>query len=659
MVNLLASDEDQPMVFVPGVSKEGNLRTRAKVGSSHLRKGKMRMGNGSEVKGIVGVGCHLEGRKKRSPRPCCQAKAQAAQYAQSTSQAKMGLHSTSTTGTSFRSPVLSPTKPTPIYASAQALPKSAQARSSASLKDLCPEDKQRIANLIQELARVSEEKDETQQRLKDEQESFERKIQQLEEQNQLIFQEREGLQQQYRECQELLSLYQQYLSQQQEKLNHSIAHLNYSHSKVGGSEGAMGGAAGLEGSYLGLPNVDGAGALPGMGRAKVGQTRGAWPLTDSNQTATPTQLSSSSGRDSDPNEGRSQRRGPRWGRSEPRPGRQATRAEPRGSRWYSRAENGVQDRESRVENGPSPATPDRTPPAPRPARAPATAPPAGRVDWEERRNWLLLQKMELEVQREKLQVQLAQQEERLFLQNQQLRQSRMDYSKFRDRGVEPDPASDRAALSGAAESNQTARGSTGLGTVRAPSGEPEDLGRRITAQQGELLQRGEMAALPFRKPPRPNEASAVSRKDAATSPAAAQSQLNAAPPPALGPAYPRTPRTHLHSSLIELLDVFSPVSAPIQRRARPTRKPRSPAPLLSLLPPWAPPHPVPHVPCGGTQRRARSWKTFSSSVDPAPSGPRPLSKNRLTRSTAATLSKHSLENTQMFPFGPHHANQPH
>ncbi|XP_060092207.1 protein hinderin isoform X2 [Heteronotia binoei] len=102
---------------------------------------------------------------------------------------------------------------------------------SASLKDLCPEDKRRIANLIKELARVSEEKEVTEERLKAEQESFEKKIRQLEEQNELIVKEREALQQQYRECQELLSLYQKYLSEQQEKLTHSLSELEAAKQK--------------------------------------------------------------------------------------------------------------------------------------------------------------------------------------------------------------------------------------------------------------------------------------------------------------------------------------------------------------------------------------------------------------------------------------------
>nr|XP_033791220.1 protein hinderin isoform X2 [Geotrypetes seraphini] len=102
---------------------------------------------------------------------------------------------------------------------------------SASLKDLCPEDKRRIANLINELARVSEEKEVTEERLKAEQESFEKKIRQLEEQNEIIVTEREALQQQYRECQELLSLYQRYLSEQQEELKPSEPAVNILSSK--------------------------------------------------------------------------------------------------------------------------------------------------------------------------------------------------------------------------------------------------------------------------------------------------------------------------------------------------------------------------------------------------------------------------------------------
>ncbi|XP_078076807.1 protein hinderin isoform X2 [Mustelus asterias] len=103
---------------------------------------------------------------------------------------------------------------------------------SASLKDLCPEDKRRIANLIKELARVSEEKEETVERLKAEHESFEKKIRELEDQNELIATEREALQQQYKKCQELLSIYQNYLSEQKEKPNQSSPEFSNSKQKV-------------------------------------------------------------------------------------------------------------------------------------------------------------------------------------------------------------------------------------------------------------------------------------------------------------------------------------------------------------------------------------------------------------------------------------------
>ncbi|KAJ8287253.1 hypothetical protein GJAV_G00049410 [Gymnothorax javanicus] len=579
------SDEDQPMVFVPGVSREGNLCPGLKPGSAgSVSKGKMRIGSGSEVKGIVGVGGQLEGRKSQFQRPCCQDKTQSRLHS---TQAKAELQSASTVRTSFRSPVLSPTKPTPFYANPQAVVKAAQARSSTTLKDLCPEDKRRIANLIQELARVSEEKDETQQRLRDEQESFERKIQQLEEQNQLIVQERESLQQQYRECQELLALYQRYLSQQQEKLNQSIAQLNQSHSKSlpkvsdrAVTQPLRGGAPGMDGSYLGLPNV-----------AKAGASHKVWPRTDDVRMTTPIQLSSSSGRGSDPGEGGSQTRG----RSEPRPGQQTG-----SSRRCVRSENGRQGLERGVGGGPSPASPSphvRTSTAVPSTHTPvATAPPVCREDWDERRHWLLRQKVELEVQREKLQAQLAQQEERLFLHNQKLRQTRADRGWVRDGGAEPELPSDRAAHGRAAEPTPPARLAADAETETAPSGS-EDLDR-IPAQDGELLQlQGETATPPLGKSLLLRESPAVSRKDAATSPVVAKSKCEPAPPSASGPALPRTPDSSLNSSLIELLDLFSPILAPIQRRkaSQPRGKYHTPT-SSSLLPPHrasrhrAPPH---------------------------------------------------------------------
>lgn len=66
------------------------------------------------------------------------------------------------------------------------------------------------------------------------------------------------------------------------------------------------------------------------------------------------------------------------------------------------------------------------------AKEALTMPLLGHEDWEEKRHQLLLQKMQLEVERERLQARLAEQEERLNRQNQQLRQSRVDYSRYNE-----------------------------------------------------------------------------------------------------------------------------------------------------------------------------------------------------------------------------------
>ncbi|XP_030322703.1 protein hinderin-like [Calypte anna] len=130
------SDEEQPMISVSGVSTKGNLRTRCS--PTYQR-------SGTELKVPVAV----------------------ASFSMDSARSAgdmTGQQVTSEGGTR-----------------------------SASLKDLCPEDKRRIANLIKELARVSEEKEVTEERLKAEQESFEKKIRQLEEQNELIIKEREDI----------------------------------------------------------------------------------------------------------------------------------------------------------------------------------------------------------------------------------------------------------------------------------------------------------------------------------------------------------------------------------------------------------------------------------------------------------------------------------
>ncbi|XP_054958309.1 protein hinderin isoform X3 [Pan paniscus] len=169
MLSCVVSDEEQSVVYVPGISAEGNVRSRHKLMSpkADVKLKTSRVTDASiSVESLKGTGDSVDEQNS------CRGEIK-----------------------------------------------------SASLKDLCLEDKRRIANLIKELARVSEEKEVTEERLKAEQESFEKKIRQLEEQNELIIKEREALQLQYRECQELLSLYQKYLSEQQEKLTMSLSEL--------------------------------------------------------------------------------------------------------------------------------------------------------------------------------------------------------------------------------------------------------------------------------------------------------------------------------------------------------------------------------------------------------------------------------------------------
>lgn len=63
------------------------------------------------------------------------------------------------------------------------------------------------------------------------------------------------------------------------------------------------------------------------------------------------------------------------------------------------------------------------------AKEDLTRPLLGHKDWEEKRHRLLLQKMQLETERELLQARLAEQEERLNRQSEQLRQSQLDYNR--------------------------------------------------------------------------------------------------------------------------------------------------------------------------------------------------------------------------------------
>ncbi|XP_077581860.1 protein hinderin isoform X2 [Stigmatopora nigra] len=292
-------------------------------------------------------------------------------------------------------------------------------QSQVGLKDLCPEDKRRIANLIEELARVNEEKEVSVKRLQDEHDNFESKIQQLEEQNLLIAHEREsilfgGLQQQYRECQDLLKLYQQYLTQQETKLNQSITELSRAQtdSKMLNSEElsskSTGQANGLlfDGSYLSLA------ACPTHQPPVHSKRSGRRGPPEAFTISTPAPHYSKacpvdSGEHQIPTgeSGLQQRHFQDSGYAT-----QQRRTNSHSS-LEKTCEKSFRQRKHGVEEGNDFAAENEKA---------TTISPLGRGDWEEKMQQLLLQKMQLEMEREKLQTRLADQEEQLSRQNQQL-----------------------------------------------------------------------------------------------------------------------------------------------------------------------------------------------------------------------------------------------
>ncbi|KAL0978179.1 hypothetical protein UPYG_G00167090 [Umbra pygmaea] len=567
------SDEELPIVFIPGVSRDRSLRKAYKSGSCSRTepKLKMRAKCGSEIQAEARV---TRGSKKRA-QPC------SLSSLSDSSMARGQLQST------HGATMLSPRPATEhLLSTPQANFKVTPAKSKASLKDLCPEDKRRIANLIQELARVSEEKEESVQRLRDEQETFERKILQLEEQNQLIVQERESLQHQYRECQELLGLYQQYLSQQQEKLNQSIAQLSHTHGKAPCSGGGpikpsrCEGTTAWDGSYLGLPSAAG---IRRNGGGREGGARGRnlslspASLSDNLHLATPPPYSTSSNRSRGPVKCLSCRGGPAH---QPRPsdqrcGRVNGESTPRNTEDTA-SPRPHQDPveppvDSRGRPGPHAFPPGGTP-ADEGAKGALTVPYLGREDWEQRRHRLLLHKMQLEGERERLQARLAQQEKRLIRQNQQLRNTRLDYTRFQQATA--------AELGQSVTRNRTDSLPNGHAPLSEMRGCDDAWGCSEAAEQGPPHE-----DTPAHLPLQNSIHSAVhkeSRRDMATSPMVSQSIVNPTTPPGL----PRTPHAGLDQSLIELLDVFSPISVPERNRATAQRghPPQHQPPLLTPKP---------------------------------------------------------------------------
>ncbi|KAG7261652.1 hypothetical protein CRUP_012246 [Coryphaenoides rupestris] len=482
-------------------------------------------------------------------------------------------------------------------------PQTKTTRAQTSLKDLCPEDK-----------RLSEEKDESVQRLRDEQETFERKIQQLEQQNVLIVQERESLRQQYTDTCPSNKRSSTMKPAPADPLAagrtvrpwaaHNAALTPprgqpRSRRRAGGGTGAAE-ACGRQISFLDLTPLDSSSGESGPVRARTKQRsarRGC-------------------GRGSTTGGGG----GGGGGRTETR----RTGDEEDDSRPANRDRSccGPQDCTTRS------AVVGETA-APQSARAALTDPLLGHEDWEEKRHELLLQKLQLEAERERLQVRLAEQEDRLARQGQQLRQSRLDYSKFQHAtGVEP-----TSSVSGIGASFIEGPSNRRLlfGMRRQWSPSPAKM-RSSSKLQPTLFQRSLLLLLLLRAdvatspltilphsvpepvpaaalPPRSPEASAredaeavepvssedaqqqqtpahslpeepssssssarealrCSRQDVATSPLTILPHSVPEPVPAAA-LPPRSPEARLDSSLLELLEVFSPIAAPPPPRHRP------------------------------------------------------------------------------------------
>ncbi|XP_053557023.1 protein hinderin [Bombina bombina] len=386
--SLDASDEDQQVVYVPGLSKKGNIRPAPKPRS-------MKTG----------------GAKSKMPVPTADNYLSQHWHNQQERQ----------------------------VASEEAEIK------SASLKDLCPEDKRRIANLIKELARVSEEKEVTEERLKTEQESFEKKIRQLEEQNNLIITEREALQHQYRECQELLSLYQKYLSEQQEKLNQSLSELRGSQQPQVSDQVPQGTVSSdLNGSYLCQPYAP----LHHKSRSEAGSSC-------SHGTNRHCRSEPSSRLGLCYNQGECclgsglQGKGIHAGFSDLHCSQQpkCLQSHHCGSIFnHQETHCCLHNASKKTQNTPDLSPGGRSVPysfvrnsstsLPGNGVTQPKEPAYGQSLSEDKKHQLILQKMELEIEKERLQQMLAQQEAKLCLKEQQLQQTRLDYNR-----THPDPVS--------------------------------------------------------------------------------------------------------------------------------------------------------------------------------------------------------------------------
>nr|XP_022306436.1 uncharacterized protein LOC111112874 isoform X2 [Crassostrea virginica] len=105
-----------------------------------------------------------------------------------------------------------------------------------SLKDLCAEDKKRVANLIKELAKMGDEKEAVLGQLQTERREYEKQVIRMVSQQEQILIEREDIQSKLFQCQELLSRYKNQLLEREDQLNTSITEMvNQKESRRGRS----------------------------------------------------------------------------------------------------------------------------------------------------------------------------------------------------------------------------------------------------------------------------------------------------------------------------------------------------------------------------------------------------------------------------------------
>ncbi|CAG5983270.1 unnamed protein product [Menidia menidia] len=545
-MNGVSDDEEQPLAFVPGV--DGGRKTPFILGSESLctynKKGtKMRTQHSSDRKNPT---TQKTGKKTQGHLQSVRSGTYSLESVPLNQSMAVATEKASSQPPDAFPPLAEKKSPCvhPLVS------ETSRAKSEVSLKDLCPEDKRRIANLIEELARVSEEKEESMQRLKDEQGNFERKIQQLEQQNVIIAQERGSLQQQYRECQELLGLYQQYLSQQQARLNESISQLSQqpNPSKVLGNEevpswtstGRANGSP-VDGSYLSrAPTAAQQAHLHRSGEARRGGEPAFRNLSslpcdcESSPTGVPQRQHLEQIR-----ECRKQHSCYRCKRGKSSPHDICNGTQQGRSVNVSHRGNGHHDalNQRDCERLQSGSVTDLEA---------LSRPVLGHEDWEEKRHQLLLQKMQLEMERERLHARLAEQEERLNRQTEQLRQSRLDYSRI--------PQSTLAEPS----------------TSNAPSGrpEPEDPTHQNLPSSASFHPEGRPAEQNLHEKhtqtvPAPsasgNDHLKGSRKDMATTPAKSPAGTSKTTQASV---MQKSPEAKLDFSMVELLDIFSPISAP-------------------------------------------------------------------------------------------------